>query len=109
MPCQKNIDDPRDEAYFFEFTRALSAEVPVILTGGHRSLGHMASVLEDPRIELLGLARPLIREPELPTRWRSGEGGEEATCISCNRCLGILGEEPTHCVYQELLDRGEVA
>jgi 2,4-dienoyl-CoA reductase-like NADH-dependent reductase (Old Yellow Enzyme family) len=109
MPSRADIDEPDEEAYFLEFTERLEVGVPVILTGGHRSLDRIASVLALPRIDLVGVARPVIREPDLPTRWRSGEAPATAACISCNRCLRILGTEPTHCVYEQLVREGRVA
>jgi 2,4-dienoyl-CoA reductase-like NADH-dependent reductase (Old Yellow Enzyme family) len=108
FPCRVGIDTPDEEAYFHEFTTRLDVDVPVILTGGHRSLSHIAVVLDDPKIDMIGVARPVIREPDLPDRWRTGKADDTAACISCNRCLRILGTEPTHCVYEELLARGEV-
>jgi len=108
FPCRVDIDSSDEEAYFHEFTGLLDVEVPVILTGGNRSLSHIASVLAEERIDMVGVARPVIREPDLPDRWRSGEADDTAACISCNRCLKILGTEPTHCVYEELLANSDV-
>jgi 2,4-dienoyl-CoA reductase-like NADH-dependent reductase (Old Yellow Enzyme family) len=65
-------------------------------------------VLESPKIQMAGVARPVIREPDLPRRWRNSTAHDTAACISCNRCLKILGTETTHCVYEEMLARGEV-
>ena len=39
-------------------------------------------------MDFMGMARPLIREPDLPNRWLRGKGGERATCISCHRAHG---------------------
>jgi 2,4-dienoyl-CoA reductase-like NADH-dependent reductase (Old Yellow Enzyme family) len=108
LPCREDIDSPDEEAYFRDFTGLLDVDVPVILTGGNRSLSHIASVLADPRIDLVGVARPVIREPDLPSRWQAGTADDTTACISCNRCLKILGTEPTHCVHEDLLARGEV-
>jgi 2,4-dienoyl-CoA reductase-like NADH-dependent reductase (Old Yellow Enzyme family) len=37
----------------------------------------------------VALARPLIREPGLVSRWQGGDPAP-AKCISCNRCFGTL-------------------
>jgi 2,4-dienoyl-CoA reductase-like NADH-dependent reductase (Old Yellow Enzyme family) len=103
FPCRQDIDSPDEEAYFFEFTENLDLRVPMILTGGNRSLDRIASVLAAPHIDFVALARPLIREPGLPTRWRTAVNTAAATCISCNRCLQALGTAPTHCVHDEML------
>ncbi|MGO9138536.1 MAG: hypothetical protein ACLP9S_11985 [Syntrophales bacterium] len=37
--------------------------------------------------DFVSISRPLIRQPDLPSLWRSGEGPDKAECISCNACL----------------------
>lgn len=75
-----------DEAYFKEAGRLFksSLSVPIILTGGMRSKKVMEDVLKNKEADLIGLSRPLIREPDLPNLMR--EGKERADCISCNKC-----------------------
>jgi 2,4-dienoyl-CoA reductase-like NADH-dependent reductase (Old Yellow Enzyme family) len=103
FPCRKDIDSPEDEAYFYDFTEALDLSVPVILTGGNRSLDRIAAVLLARHIDFVALARPLIREPALPARWATAADTTAATCISCNRCLQNLGSAPTHCVHEAMI------
>ncbi len=81
-----------NEAYFKDFALTLADEIdiPIILVGGHRSLGNMEKVLNDGKIEFLSLSRPLVREPNLPNRWCNGET-EPAKCVSCNMCYNTLG------------------
>lgn len=81
-----------NEAYFKDFALVLANEVdiPIILVGGHRSLGNMENVLNEGKIELLSLSRPLVREPDLPNRWCNGEI-EPAKCVSCNMCYNTPG------------------
>jgi 2,4-dienoyl-CoA reductase-like NADH-dependent reductase (Old Yellow Enzyme family) len=95
---------PADEAYFREagklFKRKL--RIPVILTGGMRTRAVMEEALGRGEADLVGLARPLIREPGLPDLMR--EGKERADCVSCNKCTrfarlphvkcGCTGETP---------------
>ncbi len=56
------------EAYFLTFAERLRAEVdvPLMLTGGLRTRETMASILADGSVDVIGLARPLALEPELP-------------------------------------------
>lgn len=89
-----------NEAYFKDFALALSKKVriPVILVGGHRSIENMEKVLNDRNgnIALLSLSRPLVREPDLPNRWKSGDL-RPAKCVSCNMCY----RTPAHrCVFE---------
>lgn len=81
-----------DEAYFGNFATRLAKEVdvPIILVGGLRSKAVMESILNNSRIELLALSRPLIRQPNLPELLESGKT-DKADCISCNVCYRTDG------------------
>src|SRR5260370_39284194 len=45
----------------------------VMVTGGFRSVGGRVEALEDGDLDVVGLARPLIAEPEAPRRLLAGE------------------------------------
>jgi 2,4-dienoyl-CoA reductase-like NADH-dependent reductase (Old Yellow Enzyme family) len=62
------------EAYFLEYATMVrgSVRVPVMLTGGMRSRGAMERAIESGAIDVVGLARPLCLEPDLPRRLLSG-------------------------------------
>jgi hypothetical protein len=47
-------------------------------------------------VDFFGMARPLIREPDLPNRWLEGKS-VESKCISCNNCFNASG--PLHCFW----------
>ena len=78
-----------NEAYFLDFARELAENVdtPVILVGGLRSLETMQKILDETKIELFSLSRPLLREPDLPRKFFSGSS-LVSKCISCNACYG---------------------
>jgi 2,4-dienoyl-CoA reductase-like NADH-dependent reductase (Old Yellow Enzyme family) len=63
------------EAYFMEFAEKVRAavKVPLMLTGGFRSLGGMAQALDSGAIDFVGLGRLLAVEPDLPARLLRGE------------------------------------
>ena len=63
------------EAYFLEFAEKVRAAVPVplMVTGGFRSLGGMATALGSGAMDLIGLARGLAIEPDLPQRLLAGQ------------------------------------
>jgi 2,4-dienoyl-CoA reductase-like NADH-dependent reductase (Old Yellow Enzyme family) len=86
------------EAYFLPDAKALKekTKATVILVGGLRSFGKIEEVLTSKGADFVSLSRPLIRQPDLPNRWRSGEGPEKAECISCNACIPI-GSARTGC------------
>ncbi|MEK6193236.1 MAG: hypothetical protein N2F24_03270, partial [Deltaproteobacteria bacterium] len=96
---QEDIEDIEDQAYFFKGAKAADVRVPIILTGGNRSVDHMENLLKSNEIDFIGMARPLIREPNLPDRWLQGIGDESATCISCNGCFGaIMRGQTAYCI-----------
>jgi 2,4-dienoyl-CoA reductase-like NADH-dependent reductase (Old Yellow Enzyme family) len=73
-------DKPRDstrkrEAYFVEFAGAVraAASMPVMVTGGFRTAAGMIEALEAGDLDVVGLGRPLIANPETPKRLLSGE------------------------------------
>ncbi|MBW2063250.1 MAG: NADH:flavin oxidoreductase, partial [Deltaproteobacteria bacterium] len=100
--CMKeDIENIEDEAYFFPGAKALDVKTPIILTGGNRSVDHMEKLLKTNEIDFLGMARPLIREPDLPNRWLKGRGDKKATCISCNGCFGAIMQGKTAYCIQE--------
>ena len=92
------LSAPRPEAYFRPWAQALRAEVDttIILTGGIRTTQTMRQVLESADADFIGLARPLIREPDLVSQ--IGEGREGLVdCTSCNLCLIHEGHHPLQC------------
>lgn len=75
------------EGYFRPLARRAKAatHLPVILVGGLRSRAVMDDVLATGDADLISLCRPLIREPDLPNRLRTGQATASA-CISGGRC-----------------------
>jgi 2,4-dienoyl-CoA reductase-like NADH-dependent reductase (Old Yellow Enzyme family) len=65
------------EAYFLDFARRVRAQtrIPLMVTGGFRSAAVMESALAEDALDLVGLARPLLVEPDLPWRLLSGQAG----------------------------------
>jgi 2,4-dienoyl-CoA reductase-like NADH-dependent reductase (Old Yellow Enzyme family) len=92
---QEDIEDTADQAYFFAGAKALEVKTPIILTGGNRSVDYMEKLLHTDEIDFIGMARPLIREPDLPNRWLQGIGDENAACISCNECFAAIMQGKT--------------
>jgi len=86
------------EAYFLPGAKALKEKTnaTVILVGGLRSFSKIEDVLTSRAADFVSLSRPLIRQPDLPILWRSGQGPDKAECISCNACLP-MGTAPLAC------------
>ena len=88
-----------NEGYFAKFAARLAEEVPisVILVGGLRSKEFMERVLNQTKIELLSLSRPLLCEPDFPRKLASGES-TESKCVSCNACYSSFEHR---CVFRK--------
>lgn len=82
---------PEQEVYYrgaaARFKAAFS--VPLMLVGGIRSFEVAEALVNDGNADYIALCRPLIREPGLVSRWRSGDR-RKAGCLSENACLGPL-------------------
>ena len=80
-----------NEAYFQASAAELknligeNTDKTVAVTGGNRSSQYINSLYLRTGIDVYGLCRPLIREADLPNRWKSGDL-RPSKCLSCNRC-----------------------
>jgi 2,4-dienoyl-CoA reductase-like NADH-dependent reductase (Old Yellow Enzyme family) len=100
-PVRVKIDTAEQEGYNLPLGVGIHAAVrcPVFSVGGFRSIAVAQQALEA-GLAGVGLSRPLIREPQLPARWRGGDTAR-ATCISCNGCFRPgLKEGGIRCVVE---------
>jgi 2,4-dienoyl-CoA reductase-like NADH-dependent reductase (Old Yellow Enzyme family) len=76
-----------NEAYFLKCAEkvAENVNVPVSLVGGIRSKKTIQNILDNTKIEIISLSRPLICQPDFPNKMQSGDI-EDSACISCNGC-----------------------
>jgi 2,4-dienoyl-CoA reductase-like NADH-dependent reductase (Old Yellow Enzyme family) len=81
------IRPPDRQSYFLKYASQLDIGIPVILVGGNRNVERMEEIVSQNQADFIAMSRPLIREPDLPARWREGRGGQLAACVSCNSCL----------------------
>ncbi|MDO4565084.1 MAG: NADH:flavin oxidoreductase [Clostridia bacterium] len=72
-----------------------AVQLPLILTGNNHDVESMNRILNSCGIDFFGMSRPLIREPNLPARWESGDTAP-ASCISCSRCYTTHGKR---CIF----------
>ncbi len=87
------------EAYFLDeaVEIAKAVRIPVLTVGGIRTLATANRIIEETPVSMVSLARPLVRQPNLPMEWRAG-GEAKARCTSCNRCFVRVGlDEPLRC------------
>ncbi|MDI6726164.1 MAG: hypothetical protein QMD32_04305, partial [Smithellaceae bacterium] len=102
-PSRSGINSPEKEAYFREHAKAFKKEInsPLILVGGLRSLDVAEEIIKTGTADYISLCRPLIREPGLINRWKSGDTGP-ATCKSDSLCFRpALTGKGIYCVVDE--------
>ena len=90
-----------DEAYYRDISHRIKKKVntPIILTGGFRSYERSEQIIQDGISDYIGLCRPLIREPDLVNRWKSGDTTKSG-CVSDNACaLGLFEGKDLECVH----------
>ncbi|WP_419787190.1 NADH:flavin oxidoreductase [Pseudodesulfovibrio sp.] len=77
----------KKQGYFAEFGNIISQDVdtPVITVGGLSDPAHIETMLNETNIELYGLSRPLLAEPNLFKRWKDGDR-TPAKCVHCSKC-----------------------
>jgi 2,4-dienoyl-CoA reductase-like NADH-dependent reductase (Old Yellow Enzyme family) len=102
-PSRLGINSPEKEACFqagaAAFKQAL--DIPVILVGGIRSLDKARELVSGGVADYVSMCRPLIREPGLINRWRSGDT-RPALCNSDNLCFRpAFKGEGIYCVTEQ--------
>lgn len=97
MTAQPDIMSKDKEAYFRKAGKIFkeTLKIPVILVGGMRSREIMEEVLSKDEADLIALARPFIRESDLPDKLLNGK--ETADCISCNGCMNFNALDKVRC------------
>ena len=88
-PCRTTSD----EVYYLDTAKQLKQiiKTPIILTGGIKSFEVAEQIIRDGEADYIGLCRPLLREPNLVKRWKSGDRSP-SVCIHCSACLLCIGE-----------------
>lgn len=82
------------EAYFLEYAKDIRAAVkmPLMVTGGFRTVDGMNAALASGTMDVVGIARPLCVDPEIPSKLLSGAAKETPAYEKTLRLgPGILG------------------
>ena len=76
--AQSSSDRAGSGPYFVDFAgRARSkTRIPLMVTGGFKTRAQAENAVADGMADIVGLARALVIDPELPSYWLSGERGE---------------------------------
>ncbi|MGI9602093.1 MAG: oxidoreductase [Acidimicrobiales bacterium] len=64
--------------YFLEFAQRARTvtDSPLMMTGGFKTRGEAGAAVESGAVDAVGLARALVLDPDLPTKWLQPEGGD---------------------------------
>lgn len=69
-----------------EAVRAAGFDVPVVAAGKIHTFEQAEGVLQSRRADLVGMARALLADPDLPRKWRAGADAEARACVFCPYC-----------------------
>lgn len=69
--------------------RAAGLETPVIAAGKIGSLAMAEGVIERGQGDLVGMARALLADPDLPKKWRAGREDAVVRCLYGNVCKAL--------------------
>lgn len=107
VPSRQGRIKSEDEGYYLDAAMRFKEKisVPLMLVGGIRSYDVSERLVREDVTDYISLCRPLICEPDLINRWKSGDI-RPAVCLSDNLCLKSLREEnELHCELEEKRDR----
>lgn len=88
------------EAYFrraIQPFRDAIGDKTLVITGGIRSRKVIEELL-DGGVDMVGICRPLISEPDFANKISMLDNYKTARCISCNKCLLRIATQPLKCV-----------
>jgi len=103
----KVIKSPEDENFFLQNAKELkkiTRDCPIILMGGIKNPLSAEKFLQENVADFISMSRPLIYEPDLPNRWKSGDLSP-ASCKSCNSCYMTMMTGPMHCVVKAKIEK----
>lgn len=97
------LDTPDQEVYYREAAMKYKEKikVPLMLVGGVRSFDVAEQLVQDGLTDCISLSRPLICEPDLINRWKSGDR-RKSDCLSDNLCFKpAMKGEGIYCVTKK--------
>jgi 2,4-dienoyl-CoA reductase-like NADH-dependent reductase (Old Yellow Enzyme family) len=69
-----------------EYIKSANPDRVIASVGGHRELSVMNQAISLGKVDIISMARPLIREPHLVKMFERGEKTRSA-CLSCGECI----------------------
>lgn len=76
-----------------------------VMTAGRIPHPELAeAILAEGKADLIGLCRPIIRDPDWPIKAQEGRAKDIARCDYCNTCTERVGTgEPTYCKHEKFI------
>ncbi len=75
-----------------------AVKIPLALAHRVHDAEMMEKILVAGLVDMVGLARPLICDPELPNKLQAGQFDEIRWCVACNNCFdSVFAAQPVHC------------
>lgn len=81
FPGAPSASDRRTSGpYFVDFASRARAKtnIPLMVTGGFKRRAEAVAAVASGSADMVGLARALVLDPDLPNRWRTAAGGDPA-------------------------------
>ncbi len=85
-----------------------AVNIPIIVAGGYRNPDASEKIVSDGVADFLGIARPLLADPEWPNKAFQGRVDDIRRCISCGECLYVRGgafNYPQSCAVNAVFGR----
>ena len=101
------VKSEEDENYFLPTVNELKPimkNCKIILMGGVRNLFTAEELLRENKADFIAISRPLICEPDLPNKWKSGDFSPPL-CNSCNSCYMSILSGSVKCTIKRKLIR----
>jgi len=96
----------KDNIFYLDAARRYKEKItaPLMIVGGIRSLSAAARLIRENTADYVSLSRPLIREPDLINRWKSGDT-RNALCRSDNLCYTqALSGKGLYCAVEKSIE-----
>ena len=104
MPLARLFQPGFTEGYNLDTAAKVKQTVslPIVTVGGMRTRSFMEGAIRDGKTDFCSMARPLILEPDLPTKFKKGFS-EAALCDNCNICVVATDTQSIRCHNKKLL------
>jgi hypothetical protein len=66
--------------------RAAGFATPVVTAGKIADFDTAEQILREGQADLIGMARALLADPDLPKKWRAGRDADLRACVFCPFC-----------------------